>query len=652
MFTIRHNILAAAAILAAVLAASPFHASAADAPKESALIAVLTSNAPPAEKAITCKKLAVYGSKDAVPALAPLLLDKELTSWARIALEAIPDDAAGDALRDAMGKAQGRILIGIINSISVRHDAKAVDGLIAKLKDADADVVAAAAAALGQISGDTAAAALEQALASAPAAQKSSIAQGGVICASKFLAAGKNEPALKLYETVRKAPVSRQRILEATRGVILARQAAGIPLLAEQLKSGDKAFFALGLRVSRELKDPAVTDVLLAEMAGTGSDRMSLLLLALADRADPKALPAVIAAVKAGPTNVRVVAAGALERIGNVSCVPVLLDAAADAADAEGAKAAKATLARLVGKDIDADLFARLQTSTGRQRQILIELAEQRRIDGAMAVFLQSAEDADLDVRTAALVAIGAVGENAQVPDLLKLLQKARDPKDREQIEKALTSICARYSAACLPLVQPLLKSGDAADRIVALHAIGACGGTDALAAISSAVADTDGAVGDEAARTLSTWPNRWPDDTGVLDPLLNLAKSGKKDQHKILAIRGYLQYVQGTRKLNGAAKLAKMNEVLPLITRPDEKRLAIPIYRDVASAGAMDALATFVADPAIAEEACSAIIDLSGNRGRGIAKADKVKALQTVVAKSSNAATKKKAEDMLNGLK
>ncbi|MGA2497162.1 MAG: HEAT repeat domain-containing protein [Tepidisphaeraceae bacterium] len=652
MFKARRNILAAAAILAAVFAASPFHVSAADAPKEPALIAVLTSNAPPGEKAITCKKLAIYGSKEAVPALAPLLLDKELTSWARIALEAIPDAAAGDALRDAMGKAQGRILIGIINSISVRHDAKAVDGLIVKLKDADGDIVAAAAAALGQIGGDTAAAALEQALASVPAAQKSAVAQGCVICASHYLADGKNDQALKLYETVRKAPVSRQRVLEATRGVILARQAAGIPILAEQLQSPDKAFFALGLRVSREVKDAAVTDVLLTEMAKTGSERQSLLLLALADRADAKALPAIIEALKTktGPTNVRVVAAGAIERIGNVSCVPVLLDAAAGD-DAEVSKAAKATLARLIGKDIDADLLARLQKSTGKQRQILIELAEQRRIDGAMALFLVSAEDADAEVRTASLVAIGAIGEDKQAPELLKLLAKAKDPQDRDQIEKALNSICARYGAACLPLVQPLLKSDDAANRTVAIHAIGACGGADALAAIATAANDKDAAVGDEAVRTLSTWPNRWPEDAGVVEPLLSLAKSARKDQHKILAIRGYLQYVHGTKKLNGAGKLAKIGDILPLITRPEEKRLTIPVYKEIANAGAIDALAGFTADPALSEEASSAIFDLTGKASR-LTREQKQKGLQAVAANSKNAATKKKAEDLLSGLK
>ena len=96
-------------------------------PKESDLIAVLQSNAPKAEKAITCKKLAIYGSEKAVPILAPLLADKELASWARIALEVIPGPAADDTLRKALGTLDGRLLIGTINSIAVRRDVRAVD---------------------------------------------------------------------------------------------------------------------------------------------------------------------------------------------------------------------------------------------------------------------------------------------------------------------------------------------------------------------------------------------------------------------------------------------------------------------------------------------------------------------------------------------
>ena len=114
------------ALLACVLPAFPARAAAAAdsqsslAEKQRSLICVLQTNAPPAEKALACKQLAIYGTKDAVPALAPLLADPQLASWARIALEAIPDPAADAALRDALDKLQGKLLVGTINSISVK----------------------------------------------------------------------------------------------------------------------------------------------------------------------------------------------------------------------------------------------------------------------------------------------------------------------------------------------------------------------------------------------------------------------------------------------------------------------------------------------------------------------------------------------------
>src|SRR5688572_12090621 len=85
--------------------------------KKRKLIAVLKSDAPPGEKAISCKQLAIYGDKEAVPAIAPLLGDKDLASWARIALEAIPGPEADEALREALPKLQGNLLVGTMNSI-------------------------------------------------------------------------------------------------------------------------------------------------------------------------------------------------------------------------------------------------------------------------------------------------------------------------------------------------------------------------------------------------------------------------------------------------------------------------------------------------------------------------------------------------------
>ncbi len=91
--------------------------------KEADLLAILTGSSPAEDKAMACKRLAVFGSAEAAPELAKLLSNEQLSSWARIALENIPGAKVDEALRSASEGLQGRLLVGTLNSIGVRRDA-------------------------------------------------------------------------------------------------------------------------------------------------------------------------------------------------------------------------------------------------------------------------------------------------------------------------------------------------------------------------------------------------------------------------------------------------------------------------------------------------------------------------------------------------
>ena len=638
-----------AALAAMVLCAMPAgraSAAADKAPDERQLIAVLQSDAPPQEKAITCKRLAVYGSEKAVPALAALLPDARLASWARIALEAIPGPAADAALRNAMGKVQGRLLVGVINSIAVRRDAKAVGALAARLKDADADVASASAVALGRIGGAPAVKALEPMLAAKPEAVRSAVAEGLILCAEGCLAGGQRDEAVRLYDAVRKAALPARRVREATRGAILARGAAGVPLLVEQLRSTDEARFALGLRVARELPGSEATDAVVAELGKAASDRQALMVLALGDRGDPKALPAVLEAVTKGAEHVRTAAMTALERFADASSVPVLLEAAVDD-NADLAQAAKATLARLRGRDVDAAIAARLPKETGRKREVLLMLAGQRQIEAALPAMVRCAEDSDAGVRAAAVEAIGAVGGAKQVADLVRIVQKTEDAKAQAGIEKALMAIGSRAGSACASPLAPLAESKAPALRVIGLHALACAGGPKALAAVRSALDDRDETVRDEAVRTLSGWPSSWPEDDGVAAPLLALAKDARKAGHRVLALRGYLRWVQGTGSLRGVARLAKVRQILPLAKRPEEKRLVLAGLTEFPHPGGLAMVEPMLADEAVRAEAELAMLKIAqgiagSNRGEARAAADRLR------TGAKDAAVRRQAEHLL----
>jgi HEAT repeat protein len=561
-----------------VIAIAQTHAARADEKKptddqEAKYLAVLRSDAPAAEKALACKGLAIYGGKDAVPALAPLLADEQLSSWARIALQAIPDQAAEEALRQAMGKLQGRLLIGVINSVAVRRDAKAVDGLIERLKDADSEVASAAAVALGHIGGAVAEQTLESSLADAPAAIRSAVAEGCIRCAENLQADGNAEQAVKLFEAVCRADVPKQRIVEATRGAILARSSAGTPLLLEQLRSPDKARFAIGLRVARELAGREATEALAAELPRATPERQALLLLALADRRDTAVLPAVLEAAKSGSDDVRTAAVRALGQLGDASCVPMLLEAAMDA-DSGLSQTALSVLANVPGKDMDDDVLARLAKADGKTRLVLIQLAGLRSIGSAVPLLLKAADDPDAQVRSAALVALGRTMAPDDLPVLIARVAGTQDANEAAAAVKAVGAACQRMPdrEACAEQLAAAMSSSPVAAKCRFLEVLAAVGGTKALQTVAAAAKDRQPEMQDTATRLLGEWMT-----IDAAPVLLDLAENAPEKKYKIRALRGYIRLVRQF-PLTDEQRAGMCRRAMEAAERDDERKLVLEV--------------------------------------------------------------------------
>jgi HEAT repeat protein len=575
------------------------------------LIDVLKSAAPSAEKAMACKRLAICGKDEAVPVLAALLPDQELSSWARIALEAIPGEAADAALREAMGSLQGRLLVGVINSLGVRRDAKAVDALIARTRDADASVASASAVALGHIGGDAAAQALEASLATAPDGVRSAVAEGCILCAERAGAAGKTADAVRIYGAVAKAGVPTQRVAEATRGLILVQGPAGVPLLREQLQSAEKWRFALGLRVARELPGPEVTEGVLAELSKAPPQRQTPLILLLADRGDKAALPAVLRAAKASDASVRSVALRALGRWSDTACVPVLLEAALDANE-ELAQTAIAVLADLPGAEIDKDLADWLSQAQGKLRRVLIELAGRRPIAGATASLRKIADDPDAATRAAALTALGTTIEFG---DLDVLIQRVAQPRDGDAAAiagKALATACQRMAdreAATEKLVAAM-PSVATPVRCRFLEILTTIGGVRALQALSAAVKDGDPQIQDTATRLLGEWMDV---DAGPV--LLDLARNAADDKYKVRALRGYIRLVRQF-DMPDAQRVQMCRAALQTAQRTAEKKLVLEVIGRYPSAAMLSLALEATRLPELKNEAVAVALIIAEKTG------------------------------------
>ena len=576
---------------AAVQAQSPYVA------KEADLIEVLKSGQKP-EQALACKQLAIHGTENAVPELAKLLADKDLSSWARIALEAIPGAAADEALTKAAGSLEGRLLVGTINSIGVRRSAGAVEILSGKLADKDAQVASAAAVALGKIGNDAATKKLRESLAGGNDEVRSAIAEGCILCAERLLAGGKADEAVAIYDEVREAQVVKARKLEATRGAILARKSAGIPMLIEQLQSNDKQFMQIALSAARELPGSEVDEALAAELTKIGPERAALILYALADR-NLKTVPAaVLAAAKEGDKQVRIAAVGFIGRLGNESSIDTLVGVATES-DAELAQAARDALAALPGAKVNAEIAARLDKADGKALAALIAAVGQRRFE-ATAALRKALEHKDPLVRSAALTALG---ETIGAKDLSVLISQAVAAKDAELAEaahKALRAASVRMADrdATAAELTAAMQRAPAEAKTKLLETIGAIGGKKSLDTIAAALKGNNEELKDAGSRILGEWMS-----VDAAPVLLDVAKDDKAGRYQVRALRGYIRLMRQF-PVPAAERAAMCQSALDAATRIEEQKLVMQVLERYPSVDTLRVTVKAAAIPALKEDA------------------------------------------------
>ncbi|HEY1068376.1 MAG TPA: HEAT repeat domain-containing protein [Pirellulales bacterium] len=543
---------------------------------EAELIEVLKTGEPGA-KALACKKLAVFGTKDSVPLLAPLLEDEHLASWARVALEVIDDPAADAALRDSLAKTKGKLAIGAINSLGVRDDVTAApqlkEALAAGVAANDAELVDAAAWALGKIATPDAIASLQAHVKHESPAVRNAAAQGLILAAEGLLAGGKNAEAAKVYDEARAANVPKQRVLEATRGAILARGADGIPLLVEQLRSDDKKFLQLGLGTARELPGEQVAAALVEELETASADRAPLLIYGLADRKELVDAPAIMQAAINGDDSIQLAAIKVLARADEASHIDALLQAAADE-NADVSLAAATALADMKGDRVEAHLVELLPNADGKPLAVLLNLVGKRRIATATESLTAALSNDDAGVRQAALAALGETVTPEQLPLLVKQSLAAREPADEAVAWRALKAASIRMPDrdACAAELAKGIAGASPAAQAQFVEILGAVGGGDALQVMGAVMRHGDDQVLDAGTRALGQWM-----EVDGAPLMLDMAKNAKGEKYQVRALRSYIRLARQF-KMSDAERAEMCQKALAAAKRDDERELVFAV--------------------------------------------------------------------------
>ncbi len=642
------QVVFAAALCMAVLLAGGLDsiASAQDALDEAGQIAVLQSDADWLEKQAACRGLRRIGTEKSIPALAALLADEKLSHMARYALESMQYPEVDQVLRDALGTTEGLPKAGVISSIGVRRDTKAVSLLAPLPGDPNADIARAALGALGRIATPKAVKALMDSAGSVPEPVQPALIEGLLAAAERLVEDGKTKQAVSVYQELFDSSWPMHARMGAFRGLAYAQPEQAPKRLIDALGGDEPLFRDMAAQLVAETSGAETTVEYANALPGLPADGQTALLRGLATRGDAAARPAVAQAAQGSDEQVKLAAVKALGALGGQADVAVLTGLLASD-DAGIADAAKASLLAMQGQEIDATIAAIVPSaSPAAVRAALLELLTNRRAEQALPLSLEALGDADASVRKAGLRVVAFLGENNDAPAVIAALAKAADASERAAVEKALSAICLRGGDAVLPTVLGAMNGADSESRVVLLRGLARIGGPKALETVLAAIDGDDKEVGDEGVRLLSNW------DTFDAAPHLGKLAESKDQLRQVHGLRGYIRLARTEPSIE--TKTDMLAKATKLAQRDEEKRLVLAAWGTVPTEQSLKTLRPYLKSETIRNEASLAIIAVAAELGKKDQdnKAQCIEILRTVVQKCTDKEIRRSARKTLAGLK
>jgi HEAT repeat protein len=616
---------------------------------EQRLVSILKSNATLQEKDAACAELKRIGTAQSVPALAELLADTELSHSARYALESMPAAEAGRALIEALDKTNGLTRAGIVHSLGQRREAAAVPRLVKLLADSDTNVASAAAGALGRIGGEPAVRSLLRALSAAPKAKPpEAILDALLVAANQALTESRRGSASAVFKKLYKMPVPDHARTAAYRGLIASANASrSLELVKAGLQSGDNPSRTAALEMAREINAPKATRVL-GEMLGLVAPITKIALIeALRQRGDTAAVRALVVAAKSPDPGVRIAALGALGDLGDDTAVDVLLEAAGSADGAEK-KAARQALLVLRHGDITKSLLAKLAAGKPALQAEAARALAGRGDKEAVAELIVISREHSGSTRAGAFLVLGRLADGSHMDSLVRLVAEAKDETDRAQARDALAAVCRRLEHLGVrvdpgPIVAGL-RGGDPPTRAALLQAASTLIDDGLRVEWRRALSDPDKSLREAAGLALCETR-----DPGLLPDLLNLAKRSADPSQRLKAIRGYLVLATDTDNvpLKTSARLKALRQILPEVTRPDEKWLLLAGLAKMPDPETLELGLTFLDDIASRAEAVQAVIQIAASLAATHGELSR-SALEKALAVASGPDQRQAAEEIL----
>ncbi len=562
-----------------------------------------------ASKVFAAEQLYRICDEDTVPAFKRMLATADTWDIACKGLERVRHPKAQQTLMDALPGAKGDKQKGIITALGNRRDATAVPVLRELADVGDVPTTEAALTALSKIPGRQSIEALDWCRSNLSRKMRPTATDAYVEAALTSLKYNDRETAIDAFEALMIDFEPADVKAKGLRGLIRAYGEDAVPTIVEALTSGIPELESVAAEEAKSVPGRKATEAFIKAYAGLTPDNQAVLLHALGVRGDEAALDTLVLAAQSRIPVVRLAALDALGKFNHPDVIQVLLKVAATGTEQEKALAQQSLDALTHANVNDELLVAAMNADNGVRAEAMKMIAKRNVREGVPVVMRIAARDVR-PVRLEALKALGAIGTQQELPDMVSMMLEGWDDSDRAAIGEAVIAV-ARRAPAGKPRTDAIARAlsggrGGEEGQLTLVSILRAVGDDTGVGALDSVARGSTGRVQVAAVETLAAWPTPAP-----LDSLERVARDAKDATVRSLAVDGALNHLehdtartadQRVKYYERLAKSAQTTEqkarianALAEISSPDGEKLRARLLQEIGS----DQSVTSRAEPA-----------------------------------------------------
>ena len=563
-------------------------------------------------KIFICQQLFRVGTAAEVPLVAPLLLDAKVCDASRLFLERVDSPAAAEALRNALGKIEGRTRIGIVNSLSLKQDPAAVELIVKMTRDADPEMVRAAWRALGNFGsqevGEFFVAQLKK------LDKANNMVEAAAIRCSILLAKNGNADLAAqidaLLDDPQRSAATRQAGIKAAYD--RADDQGKKNLVAQWVQSDDKLVAKILLPKISGLDDAALEAY--AADSKTSDFVRNALVYELSVRNGEKMLPIMLKNAQSDNPAVAKMALEFLAQSGDARAIDVLIlalgkDQFKDIASQALARKPASEIGELLLKAFDA------QEAT---RPAIVNILAKIKYYNAIDPLTKYARDDNPDVYEVAVEGLRGLCDPDQtdLSRLFKLYLDVPAGKQRDLVERAVAFVAeknadkAKRAEILLTEADKNAAKADPKFQALVLPLLGRLGGEDVFARVDAAINSENADLAAAGVRALCNWPTA--DHAARLWSIVAETKNaGFQNQ----ALRAYIRVVTLPNDRPEAETLAMLKKAFAAAGNDANRNLALSRAATVRTLDTVNWAVEQLDKPALSETACQVIVELAHHR-------------------------------------